>query len=157
MDSNQFPDQIGTSAITLIVRRIIHATPQQLFDAWTQPEHLKRWWGPDPVRCVAAEIDLRIGGLYRIANRFPDGNILWIQGEFEVIDPPHKLVYTWRVDLQSAAWECVTVQFQPCGQETEVIVTHERVPNTVTRDRHQAGWNGCLDGLSNYLIRRAGG
>jgi hypothetical protein len=57
-------------AATLVVRRRIHATPEKLFAAWTQPEHLVRWWGPQGVACPAAEIDLRVGGAYRIATDF---------------------------------------------------------------------------------------
>jgi uncharacterized protein YndB with AHSA1/START domain len=60
-------------------------------------------------------------------------------------------VYTWRVDPQSQFSERVTVQFEPRDSATEVIIAHERIPNETTRDRHQQGWDGCLDGLANYL------
>jgi uncharacterized protein YndB with AHSA1/START domain len=153
MNLEEFPDGTESATIALVVRRTIHASAKQLFEAWTQPEHLKKWWGPRAVRCVGAEIDLRVGGIYRIANQFPDGRLLWIFGEFEILDPPHKLVYTWRVDPQSRASERVTVRFEPRGDATEVIVMHERIPNAATRDRHQEGWDGCLDRLSNYLSR----
>src|SRR6266699_1625990 len=107
MNPEEFPD---SATITLVVRRIIDAPSEQLFEASPRPGHVKRWWGPRPVRCVDAEIDLRVGGGYRIANQFPDGRLLWIFGEFEVVDSPHKLVYTWHVDPQSEASERVTVQ-----------------------------------------------
>lgn len=153
MNAEEFPDGAESDTITLVVRRKIYAPAEQLFEAWTQPRHLKRWWGPRPVRCVDAEIDLRVGGGYQIANQFPDGRLLWIFGEFEVVDPPHKLVYTWRVDPQSQVCERVTVEFEQRGDATEVIVMHERIPNRATRDRHQEGWEGCLDRLANYLTR----
>lgn len=151
MNPEEFADGAEATVISLVVRRTIHATPEQLFEAWTQPKHLKRWWGPRPVTCLDAEIDLRVGGAYRIGNQFPDGRILWIFGEFEVVDPPRKLVYTWRVDAQSPASERVAVKFQPQGDATEVIVVHEKISNLATRNRHQRGWEGCLDGLANYL------
>jgi uncharacterized protein YndB with AHSA1/START domain len=153
MNPGEISDGAESAAITLVVRRIIDAPAEQLFEAWTQPAHLKRWWGPRPVTCVDAEIDLRVGGVYRIANQFPDGKILWIFGEFEIVDPPHKLVYTWRVDPQSKVSERVTIQFEARGDATEVIVMHERIPNAATRDKHQEGWDGCLDRLANYLGR----
>lgn len=93
MNLEEFPDGTESASIALVVRRTIHASAKQLFEAWTQPEHLKKWWGPRAVRCVGAEIDLRIGGIFRLANQFPDGRLLWIFGEFEILDPPHKLVY----------------------------------------------------------------
>ncbi len=88
---------------------------------------------------------------YRIANQFPDGKILWITGEFESIEPPRKLIYTWRLEPETDASERVTVQFEPRGDVTEVIVTHERIPNQALRDMHQQGWIGCLEGLAKYL------
>jgi uncharacterized protein YndB with AHSA1/START domain len=66
--------------ITLVVRRTIRATPERLFEAWTEPAQLRRWWGPQDVECLDAQVDLRVGGQYRIANRFPDGRIVWIAG-----------------------------------------------------------------------------
>src|ERR1700683_2487591 len=88
----------GTPTATLVVRRTIRATADRLFEAWTRPAQLKQWWGPEEVECVDAEIDLRLGGRYRIANRLPNGKILWIAGVFEVIEPPHRLVYTWALE-----------------------------------------------------------
>jgi uncharacterized protein YndB with AHSA1/START domain len=141
-----------SQASNLAVRKIIQATPEKLFTAWTQPEQLKRWWGPASVICVDAEVDLRIGGRYRIGNKLPDGTILWITGEFQVIEPPHKLVYTWRIGPESQPAELVTVFFEsrPAGA-TEVIVVHERIPDKTARDTHEQGWVGCLDGLAKYL------
>jgi uncharacterized protein YndB with AHSA1/START domain len=137
--------------VTLVVRKTIRAPAERLYTAWTDPEQLKLWWGPRGVQCTDAEVDLRIGGRYRIANQFPDGKILWITGEFERIEPPRKLVYTWRLEAQTDTFERVTVQFEPRGDVTEVIVTHELIPNETLRDMHQQGWIGCLEGLAKYL------
>ena len=137
--------------VTLVVRKTIRATAERLFTAWTDPAQLKLWWGPRGVRCTDAEVDLRVGGRYRIANQFPDGKILWITGEYESIEPPRKLVYTWRLEAQEGNSERVTVQFEPLGDLTEVIVTHELISNETLRDRHEQGWIGCLEGLANYL------
>ena len=137
--------------VTLVVRRKIRATPERLFEAWTQPAQLKQWWGPGEVTCVAAEVDLRVGGHYRIANQFPDGRVVWIVGEFQVIEPPHSLTYTWQIEQSSGPAECVTVRFEPTENATEVIVTHTRIPDRTTRDRHERGWLGCLNGLVDYL------
>ena len=137
-------------AATLVVRRRIHASPEKLFAAWTQPEHLVHWWGPPGVACPAAEVDLRVGGGYRIANRFPDGTIVWIAGVFELIDPPHRLVYTWKLESQKALEERVTVCFERREAATEVIVTHERIADQAARTRHERGWAGCLDALVRY-------
>ena len=150
MISRQSPLPSGSPSLTLVVCRTIPATAEFLFHAWTQPQHLKEWWGPSGVRCVEAQIDLRVGGLYRIANRFPDGKTIWITGEYEHIEVPHKLVYTWRVEHDSRPLERVTVEFKQKDMDTEVIVTHERIPDGRVRKQHESGWRGCLDGLVEY-------
>lgn len=137
--------------VTLVVRKTIRASAERLYTAWTDPAQLKLWWGPRGVECIDAQVDLRIGGHYRIGNRLPDGNVLWITGEFVSIEPPRKLVYTWRLEAQRDTVERVTVQFAPQGDGTEVIVTHELISDEALRDRHQQGWIGCLEGLARYL------
>jgi uncharacterized protein YndB with AHSA1/START domain len=136
---------------TLVVRKTILASPERLFAAWTEPEQLRRWWGPEGVVCMAAEVELRPGGHYRIGNQHPDQKLLWIVGEFEVVEPPRRLTYTWRLEGISETAERVTVRFEAQGEATEVIVTHERIPSRELRDQHQHGWQGCLDGLAEYL------
>ena len=137
--------------LSLVAKRTIRATPDQLFAAWTQPSQLKAWWGPAGVQCTDAQVDLRVGGTYRMANRFPDGRIVWISGEFEVIEPPHRLVYTWRLDSMESGSERVTVQFKPLGVFTEVVVVHERITDDDARRGHEQGWAACLEGLEEYM------
>jgi uncharacterized protein YndB with AHSA1/START domain len=137
-----------TGELTLVVRRTIGATAERLFSAWTEPAQLRAWWGPSGVRCIAAEVDLRIGGAFRIGNELPDGRVLWIAGTFEQIEPPHRLVYSWQMGEEAASR--VTVQFIAAGADTEVIVTHERIRDAATRDDHERGWIGCLDGLAAW-------
>ena len=138
----------------LIVRRTIRATPEVLFAAWTQPSQLIQWWGPAGVDCVDAQVDLRVGGVYRIANRFSDGRVVWISGEFESIEPPHRLVYTWQLEPNANAPERVTVRFEAHGDATEVVIHHERIADPEARRGHELGWSGCLDGLAEYARER---
>jgi uncharacterized protein YndB with AHSA1/START domain len=143
-----------TASVALVVRRAIRASAERIFDAWTEPEHLRAWWGPRPVTCSGAEVDLRVGGRYRIANALPDGSTLIIEGEFREIERPRKLVYTWHMgNIGDAAGESslVTVRLEPRGDTTEVIIVHENVPSVAARDSHEEGWNGCLDGLESFV------
>jgi uncharacterized protein YndB with AHSA1/START domain len=147
------PTNAPTSAYvaTLVVRRVIRATPEKLFAAWTEPAHLVHWWGPDGVACPTAEVDLRPGGGYRIANRFPDGNIVWSAGVFEVVERPTRLIYTWQVETLAKTVERVTVSFVRQQDSTEVVVTHERIADAAARTGHENGWNGCLNSLERYI------
>jgi uncharacterized protein YndB with AHSA1/START domain len=132
----------------LRIRRVIAAAPERVFAAWTQPELLRQWWGPTGVRCVGAEIDLRAGGAYRIGNQLPDGAVVWISGEFEIVESPRRLVYSWRLGDEPVSR--VTVSFTAIGESTEVTIHHERIHSEAVRDDHERGWNGCLDGLASW-------
>jgi uncharacterized protein YndB with AHSA1/START domain len=144
-------DREGESDLALVVRRTIRAPAARLFDAWTTPEHLRRWWGPSAsVACPEAEVDLRVGGRYRIANRFADGKLVWIVGEFRSISPPRELVYTWRIEPGPPTTELVTVRFTPRGAATEVVVVHESIGTKAAKRSHEEGWDGCLAGLAKY-------
>jgi uncharacterized protein YndB with AHSA1/START domain len=143
-----------SEGVVLLVRRTIHATPERIFEAWTQPEQLCAWWGPRPVTCSAAEVDLRVGGQYRIVNALPDGKTVTIQGEFREIEPPSKLVYTWRMGQGVEESSLVTVRFERHGDATEVTIAHDQILSEPVRDSHEQGWNGCLDGLALYLNTR---
>ena len=138
-----------TDDATLTVRRVIAAPAARLFEAWTTPALLRIWWGPADVRCIAADVDLRVGGAYRLGNELPDGRVLWITGTFELIEHPRKLVYSWRIGDEPTSR--VTVRFDPVEPDgTEVTVLHERIASRAERDDHQLGWVGCLDGLDAW-------
>lgn len=139
------------SDVALVTRRTIHADALTLFRAWTEPAQLRAWWGPRPVTCVGAEVDLRVGGHYRIDNLLPDGSVFVIEGEFRAIDPLHELVYTWRAGADPES--LVRVLFESRGEATEVIVVHERIASETIRESHVAGWQGCLDGLERLFAR----
>lgn len=141
-----------SEGIVLVVRRTIWASAERIFDAWTKPEHLRVWWGPRPVTCSDASVDLRVGGRYVIANALPDGTTVVIEGVFRDIRRPRMLVYTWRMGTQGTEEESlVTVRFEDRGDATDVVVMHENVPSLAARESHEKGWEGCLDGLEGFF------
>jgi uncharacterized protein YndB with AHSA1/START domain len=139
-----------SEGIVLVVRRTIRASAERIFEAWTRPDHLRAWWGPRPVTCSGAAVDLRVGGRYSITNALPDGSTVTIEGEFREIERPRKLVYTWRMGRGEES-SVVTVRFEERGEVTEVVIVHENVPGTAAQESHDKGWNGCLDGLAVFL------
>ena len=139
--------------LTLTLRKLVKASPERVFSAWTEPRRIIKWWGPKHVDCIDASLELSVGGRYRIANKLPDGSILWIDGAYEEITPPERLVFSWIVEGLSPHPEKVIVEFQArnAGRATEVVVTHERMPDAETRESHEIGWIGSLEGLADYL------
>ena len=142
-----------TSPCELTLRRQINASPEAVFRLWTEADLIKKWWGHSGVTCPTADVDLRVGGKYRIANLFPSGATVWIHGEFVSIESPHRLCYTWGLGLESIPEEQVTVTFESLNGGTQVTIRHEKVPGAAERDSHERGWRGCLDGLSELAER----
>jgi len=139
------------SDLELTSTRVIKAPRERVFDAWTRPDILVKWWGPGEVICPEAYIDLRVGGEYRIANRDPDGSVAWITGTFEEVVRPERLVYNWTVSFVAHAATLVTVLFNIHPEGTEVVLTHQRFADAEVRDMHAVGWAGCIDKLEALL------
>jgi uncharacterized protein YndB with AHSA1/START domain len=136
---------------TLEIRRRITAPRERVFDAWTQAEELNRWSAPSPLS-PTAEVDLRVGGRYRIVMRAPDGSERIVGGVYRTIERPAKLVYTWKwLDRPMAQDTLVTIEFHDRGQSTEVVLRHEGLLEGEDRARHEHGWEGCLDNLATLL------
>jgi uncharacterized protein YndB with AHSA1/START domain len=145
------------NATVLRLERRFAAPPERVFDAWTDPELLRRWFhvGPD-WDTPSAEVDLREGGRYRIAMREPNsGDVHAVLGEYSEIKRPHRLVYTWAWEAEEGspmgAESHVTVEFAADGDGTQVVLTHTGFPSEENRDQHAHGWEGCLASLERLL------
>ena len=138
-------------ATMLNLSRVIRAPREKVFAAWTQPELLRQWWGPGPVTCPQAEVDLREGGAWRLANLQPDGSIVWISGAFQLVRAPEELVYTWSLSEMPGEPTLVRVEFRRHAEGTELVLTHERFAIDAVRDMHLQGWGACIDKLAAML------
>ena len=137
---------------TLEIRRTIPAPRERVFDAWTQAKELNRWSAPPPMT-PQAEVDLRVGGRYRLVMRSPDGTERCVGGVYRTIERPSKLVYTWKWEESQMPDSVVTVEFLERGKQTEVVLRHEGLTDPDSRARHEHGWNGCLDNLVTIMNR----
>jgi uncharacterized protein YndB with AHSA1/START domain len=138
----------------LQLRRVIAAPRDRVFKAWTTPEAIKFWFGPEDCRVLQAEVDLRVGGEYSFSLLTPRLGEIKVSGRYREVTAPAKLIYTWRWEGHSelaVGTSLVTVQFIPSGTETEIHLTHEKLPSTESRDLHGQGWNGTFDNLEKYL------
>lgn len=126
----------------LLIQEHIAASPEDVFDAWTSARQMTMWWGLKEATCPSIEIDLKVGGAYRIENVFQDGRIVIITGVYQVIDRPKRLVYTWSVN--DGTDELVNVAIAPDGAGSRVTVSHSMVPDKETRKGHLFGWRSSL-------------
>jgi len=138
----------------LTVKRTVKAPREQVFRAWTDPSELARWFHPDPsFTTPVAEVDLRAGGSYRFAMQPPTGDAYVVRGVYREVQPPDRLVFTWRWDGtgDDDPETLVTVELRERSGGTEVVLTHERFTSVASRDEHRKGWQGCLAQLSQAV------
>jgi uncharacterized protein YndB with AHSA1/START domain len=138
---------------TLKVRRIFHAPRERVFRAWTDPVEMGRWFAPtEEYSTEVPVLELKVGGKYCVEMRHKGGNVNRVSGIYREINPPEKLSFTWSWDHEPGVPESlVTIEFRDLGPSTEIVLTHERLLNREVREKHEHGWNGCIDRLANYL------
>lgn len=136
---------------SLTISRVIRAERGKVYAAWMNPVALVEWWGPAHVSCPQAEVDLREGGEFRLANLEADGSTTWITGTFVTVRPPEEIAYTWTISTLPDPPSLVRVSFLQHAEGTELVLNHERFASEAIRDMHGMGWNGCLDKLASYL------
>ena len=138
----------------LQLRRWFRASPETVFRAWTRPEALKAWWCPHGWSAVAVEIDLRVGGAYRIGMRRAEpGSAVFVSGNFLEVCPPRRLQYTWRWQgaFEGMPDTLVTVEFVEFKGGTELILRHENFAVAEARQAHWIGWIAACNRLERAL------
>jgi uncharacterized protein YndB with AHSA1/START domain len=135
-----------------LVRRYPVA-PEKVWRAWTDPQALSRWWGPDAGnRASLAQLDVRPGGRFRIVFGGPQGTEHEVQGTYLEVVPHRKLVFTWTWPNSTPERESVvTIVFKAEGGGTEMDFRHEQFFDEAVRDGHLRGWSGALAKLAQYL------
>ena len=144
-------NDVATEDRVLRIERLIAAPPERLFELWTDPEQLVKWWGPDGYEVPSRSLDVRPGGRWRTTVHSPDGALKTVSGVYRVIDRPRRLVFTWAWDQDDGSR----------GHETEVAVTFEVAPGgTLLKlmqqpfeskevcDNHARGWSSSVERLA---------
>jgi uncharacterized protein YndB with AHSA1/START domain len=145
-----------TEKTSLEIKRFINAPRARVYKAWTDPEQLKQWWGPEGVRTRSFAADARIGGKYRWDLVNQDGEEMTACGEYRELIAGKKIVFTWKWD-DDETWETtnsvVTIELSDRDGGTEVKLTHEKLPSEASRDRHNEGWSSVLDRLEKFFSK----
>lgn len=140
---------MGQPSLT-IVRRI-KAPPQRVYDAFTRPELIALWWGPDAGPVLHVEVDVRVGGALRIVFQTLNGETHEMTGAYRAVEPGRRLVWdtTWITFPERQS--IVTVDFAATADGTEVTVHHAQLHDDEVRASHQDGWTGALEKLTALL------
>ena len=135
------------------VRRRLRAGAEQIFDLWTKPDLMVRWMSPYPgaVDCKAS-CDLRPGGAFSLVMSSKESS-REVSGTYVQVDRPRKLVFTWIGPLTNNVNTLVTVELNPDGDETDLVLTHERLPTPAMHEGHTRGWGIILDHLADAVSK----
>ncbi|MGI9457791.1 MAG: SRPBCC family protein [Aeoliella sp.] len=144
---------------TLTVRRKFPVDQQTLYQAWTDPDQVAKWFGPTPEHSVEVrEYELRVGGKYQLAfSKGGEPATDVVAGVFQEISAPERVSYTWAwlpPSTHAGDETLVTVEFIAAGKETELVLTHDRFTDDEARSSHQQGWGGCLESLAAHLTAK---
>jgi uncharacterized protein YndB with AHSA1/START domain len=139
----------------LRIERAFDAPVGRVFEAWTSEEVLWRWLHADPDwETPTAEVDLRVGGRIRIVMRDPsDGSEWGATGEYTVVEPPRRLVFTWVWDDDPANPQLIELEFSEREGRTSVLMTNSAIPSDGRLKSQEGGWNRCYDNLERALAK----
>jgi uncharacterized protein YndB with AHSA1/START domain len=141
------------ASAAVVVRRTIAATPEVLFDAWLDPISLSHWMRPGGIQSTQARVDPRVGGEYEVIMR-TDTNPIRHRGVYRAIERPRRLVFTWESPPTDNRETLVTVDFIAKGKSTEIVVTHEQLPESALPS-HANGWTSAIEKLEQFVEARA--
>ena len=152
----------------LAVTRVFAAPRDLVFRSWTEPERLKRWWGPKGFTTPFCALDLREGGIFLYCMRSSEGRDFWGRGVFREIVVPERLVLAMSfADAEGNVvpatyygigpdWPLqtlMTVTFEELAGATRVAVRDEGIPPGPDGDGTRQGWVEMLDDLAEYLAK----
>lgn len=134
---------------TLVIERVLSAPPDRVFAAWTDSAQLAQWYGPEGMKAEIFENDIRPGGKYALVMRSDEGEH-HLSGAYEEIDPPRKLVMTWKWKTSEDTTR-VTIELRPEGDGTHLRLTHTGFSEAEQASSHNQGWSSTLNDLERYL------
>lgn len=140
---------------SLTLKRRLAAPPELVFSAWTEPERIARWFGPDNGPVVRAETDLRVGGRYVMVFHTADGEEHHVSGVYREVVANERISFTWAWRSTPERESLVTVSIKADGDGSLLTLHHEQFFDEAARDRHQFGWTGSLDKLERFLAAPA--
>lgn len=137
---------------SLALKRYLKAPPAQVYEAWTRPEKMIRWWGvTGHANIPVAETDVRVGGRFHVQFWTPDGEHHSVSGIYREVVPERKLVFSWAWRSTPERESQVTVDLKPDQDGTILTLTHEQFFDEKARDDHRRGWTAALDNLEGFF------
>jgi uncharacterized protein YndB with AHSA1/START domain len=132
---------------------LFDATPERVFEAWTDRKAFMSWYGPEGCTTTFCEMDVRVGGAWRACIQSPQGDEYWMEGKYIEITRPSKLVFTYGdgSGKPKMGETLVTIQFKRVGDKTQMLFRQTDFPTKELRDSHYGGWSSAFRCLGTYL------
>jgi uncharacterized protein YndB with AHSA1/START domain len=140
---------------SLTIKRRLAAPASLVYRAWTDPEMLMHWFGPDHCTVFHAEADVREGGSFRVRMKATDGEIHDVSGTYLVVTPDERLEFTWAWITMPERESRVTVTIKADGDETILTLLHERFADEEAKVGHEYGWTQAFGKLERALAAAA--
>jgi uncharacterized protein YndB with AHSA1/START domain len=138
----------------IVLTRVFDAPRRLVFDAFTRPELLKRWFGPRGWSLVVCEVDLKVGGKWRFVLRGPDGKDMGMRGVYRAIAAPDRSVHTESFDDFPGESLVTTVLVEDRGRTTltaTVLYPSQEIRDAVIKSGMEHGAAESYDKLAEYL------
>ncbi len=129
---------------SLTIKRRFNVVPAEVYRAWIDPELLMRWFGPENVTMMEAQVDARIGGGFRVVMLENTGERHEVSGTYLEIVADARLVFSWSWITTPERVSRVTVTFRPDGDGTILTLLHEQLFDEQAVKGHTHGWTGSL-------------
>jgi uncharacterized protein YndB with AHSA1/START domain len=143
--------------LVLELERVLPAPPAVVFAAFSDPNELSKWWGPQGFTTPSLKFQARVGETYRIEMQPPQGDPFYLTGEFREVEPPARLVYTfvWEDPDPDDVQTQVALSFRALAELTQVALTQGPFKTEARRTLHRDGWTDCFDKLERLVSARA--
>lgn len=139
--------------LTLQMKRVLPAPPSVVFRAFSDPDELAKWWGPEGFTAPSLQFDPRVGESYRIEMQPPEGDRFYLIGEVREVDSPARLAYTfmWEDPDPDDVETLVELSFRALGESTEVVLSQGPFKTEPRRQLHRDGWTDSFDKLEQFI------
>ena len=143
------------AAAEVRISRSYGVAPEKVWRAWTDPQALSQWFGPGNPTVTTAEVDLRVGGRYRIVFKGASGEMNEVSGVYQEVVPHSRLVFTWAFNSTPERVSRVSIDLKPRAGGTELRFVHDRFHDEEARVGHESGWQHGFANLDAMLERMA--
>ena len=145
-----------SSPVDLTFKRRIPGPPDEVFDAWTQPDVMREWLAPGDNEVIEVTTEVRKGGRFRLRSVAPDGTLHTIDGTYRELEPGRRIVMTWSysgpVELLCNMETLLEVDFAPTYRgETAMTVSQTRITTPEAAKAYGDGWPTCFAKLDRSL------